>query len=56
MQVPSNNKHVYVKPLIAGDAVSWRSDGVHQGTYGGGGDALPYSEDGAGGGWQICFA
>jgi hypothetical protein len=39
--------------LAAGDALSWRSDSNWQ-AYSGGG--LPGSRDGAGGGWQICFA
>jgi hypothetical protein len=40
-------------PLAAGDAISWTSDGAQQGHHGNG---LPESHDGAGGGWQICFA
>jgi hypothetical protein len=40
-------------PLAAGDALSWTSDDDVQG-YGGNG--LPRSSHGAGGGWQICFA
>jgi hypothetical protein len=47
-------------PLAAGDAISWLSNGSWQGEGGfygdSGGDGLPFSDEGAGGGWQICFA
>ena len=50
--------------LAAGGSVGWASDGSYQGSvghYANGCDAkglcgLPFSEDGLGGGWQICFA
>ena len=52
--------------LAVGGSVGWESNGANQGNAGddvaaGGCDAvglcgLPYSEDGLGGGWQICFA
>ena len=55
--------------LAAGGALSWTSNGVHQGNYGrnhGGNHdngcaakgtcGLPYSSYGLGGGWQLCFA
>ena len=38
--------------LAAGQTLAWHSNGDHQGGRHGG---LPYSFDGAGGGWQICF-
>jgi hypothetical protein len=40
--------------LATGDALSWTSSGSYQGS--GGGNGLPFSSSGAGGGWQICFA
>ena len=54
--------------LAPGDSVGWTSDGSGQGNaaqYGAqyengcganGLCGLPYSSDGLGGGWQICFA
>jgi hypothetical protein len=42
--------------LAAGDALSWFSNGAGQGNPSGGGNGLPNSGSGAGGGWQICFA
>jgi hypothetical protein len=39
--------------LAAGGSVGWASDRSYQGH---GGNGLPVSEDGLGGGWQICFA
>ena len=51
--------------LAVGDALSWTSDGGGQGNRGGNIDngcaakgtcGLPYSRDGLGGGWQLCFA
>jgi len=41
--------------LAAGDALSWRSDVNGEGQTSGG-NGLPFSVSGAGGGWQICFA
>ena len=51
--------------LAAGDALSWTSNGANQGHYAGNYDngcaakgtcGAPYSYDGLGGGWQLCFA
>eukprot|EP01045_Picozoa_sp_COSAG04_P039024 COSAG04_NODE_10732_length_756_cov_5.818874_1_plen_118_part_00 len=46
--------------LAAGDALSWTSSGSGQGGANGcaakGTCGLPYSRDGLGGGWQLCFA
>ena len=42
--------------LAAGQRLAWHSDGNAQGTYPSGGNGLPYSDSGAGGGWQVCFA
>eukprot|EP01051_Picozoa_sp_SAG22_P004372 SAG22_NODE_232_length_14402_cov_58.042159_2_plen_579_part_00 len=42
--------------LAAGQSLAWHSNTDNQGTYGGGGNGLPYSRDSLGGGWQICFA
>ena len=51
--------------LLPGDSVGWTSSGAYQGNEGGGWDngcaanglcGLPWSYDGLGGGWQICFA
>jgi hypothetical protein len=55
--------------LPPGGAVGWHSDGDHQGNGGSsyhgtnncgesnrGPCGLPYSHDGIGGGWEICFA
>jgi hypothetical protein len=42
-------------PLAAGDAISWTSNGDSQGSPNGG-NGLPFSYRGLGGGWQICFA
>ena len=39
--------------LAAGQRLAWHSDGENQGYDGNG---LPYSDYGAGGGWQVCFA
>ena len=44
------------KALAAGDALSWTSDDSDQGTWPRGGNGLPWSDGGAAGGWQICFA
>ena len=43
--------------LTPGQTLSWHSDFAGQGDVGEGddGDGLPYSQHGAGGGWQICF-
>ena len=38
--------------LAAGQTLAWHSNTLAQGN---GGDGLPFSRDGAGGGWQICF-
>ena len=51
--------------LAAGGSVGWASDGGSQGNHGGPDDngcgakglcGLPFSMNGLGGGWQICFA
>eukprot|EP01045_Picozoa_sp_COSAG04_P004849 COSAG04_NODE_216_length_19953_cov_85.343558_20_plen_237_part_00 len=51
--------------LAAGDAIAWTSDGGNQGNRGGRRDngcaaegtcGLPYSQEGFGGGWELCFA
>ena len=48
--------------LLSGDSVGWASDRENQGNNGDNDCAahglcgLPYSDDGLGGGWQICFA
>ena len=39
--------------LSPGDSVYWHSNSEWQGN---GGNGLPESRDGLGGGWQICFA
>ena len=39
--------------LAAGQRLAWHSDDRNQGYSGNG---LPYSDHGAGGGWQVCFA
>eukprot|EP01045_Picozoa_sp_COSAG04_P037768 COSAG04_NODE_9813_length_830_cov_1.240766_1_plen_187_part_00 len=50
--------------LAVGDALSWTSDGAYQGSVAGLPDngcaakstcGLPYSNQGLGGGWQLCF-
>jgi hypothetical protein len=40
--------------LAAGHTLTWHTDSANQGLHSGG-NALPYSASGAGGGWQICF-
>eukprot|EP01051_Picozoa_sp_SAG22_P012904 SAG22_NODE_1388_length_4521_cov_13.635233_3_plen_706_part_00 len=40
--------------LAAGQSLAWHSD--HNGQGDRGGNGLPYSTTGLGGGWQICFA
>ena len=52
--------------LAPGDAIAWASNDYAQGSVGSGhGDngcaakgtcGLPYSWDGLGGGWELCFA
>ena len=51
--------------LVTGGSVGWHSNAANQGNWGGGDDngcdakglcGLPYSSQGLGGGWQICFA
>eukprot|EP01045_Picozoa_sp_COSAG04_P007571 COSAG04_NODE_398_length_14962_cov_39.977461_14_plen_446_part_00 len=52
--------------LVPGDAIAWHSDGNNQGTVGymysdngcaaKGTCGLPYSSQGLGGGWELCFA
>ena len=50
--------------LVPGDALSWTSDGDFQGSVGRldngcaakGTCGVPYSYEGLGGGWQLCFA
>ena len=53
--------------LAPGDAIAWTSDGSSQGSVGNpynhdngcaakGTCGLPYSADGLGGGWELCFA
>ena len=39
--------------LAAGQRLAWHSDHYNQGNNRNG---LPFSHDGAGGGWQVCFA
>ena len=41
--------------VAAGQTLTWHSDSANQGLHSGG-NGLPYSGYGAGGGWQICFA
>ena len=50
--------------IPSGDALSWTSDATYQGSVGSDYDngcaakgtcGLPYSDDGLGGGWQLCF-
>ena len=50
--------------LAPGDAIAWTSDRSHQGSVGlmdngcaaKGTCGLPYSGNGLGGGWELCFA
>ena len=57
--------HERQRAVAYGDALSWTSDWHWQGNYGGrldngcaakGTCGLPYSGQGLGGGWQLCFA
>ena len=41
--------------LAAGQTLSWHSNGHYQGNPNGG-NGLPWSQHGPGGGWQVCFA
>ena len=59
LTLPDGNRHDWDdcpvgSALAAGQTLSWHSDGYWQG--GGGGNGLPKSGNGRGGGWQVCFA
>ena len=60
LTLPDGSRHTHADcpagaALAAGQRLAWHSDGSYQGSYNGG-NGLPRNYDGAGGGWQVCFA